>query len=68
MPLPDGVTYKVLGLIDDLIPPTVLEVRRLLWGFLWGMAQLASTVIAWSHWHRHHQARVRRYHYLYLVA
>jgi hypothetical protein len=50
-------------LSEGLIPPTVAEVRRLLYRLLWLPLQSAQLVIGWSHWRRRHQARARRCHY-----
>jgi hypothetical protein len=49
--------------IDELIPLTVPEVRRLLWRLAWATAPPATHVLAWSTWRRRHQARARRCHY-----
>ncbi len=50
-------------LAPDLLPPTVPEVRRLLWRLLWAQPPPAAHVLAWSTWRRRHQARARRCHY-----
>ena len=52
----------VTGLIP-LIPLTVPEVRRLLWGVVWRALPSVEHVLAWSSWRRHHQAVAKRCHY-----
>ena len=51
------------GPVEDLIPLTLPEVRRLLAHLIWHQAPEATSVLAWSHWRRRHQARARRCHY-----
>jgi hypothetical protein len=46
-----------------LIPLTVPEVRRLLWGVVWRAFPSVEHVLAWSTWRRHHQAVAKRCHY-----
>jgi hypothetical protein len=46
-----------------LIPLTVPEVRRLLWGVVWRALPAVKQGLAWSSWRRHHQAVARRCHY-----
>ncbi|MDQ3222001.1 MAG: hypothetical protein M3Q75_00760 [Gemmatimonadota bacterium] len=48
---------------DELLPPTVPEVRRLLYRLLWAQPPPVAHVLGWSRWRRHHQARARRCHY-----
>ena len=48
---------------SDLIPVTVPEVRRLLWGVVWRAFPSVEHVLAWSVWRRHHQAVAKRCHY-----
>src|SRR6185369_2075090 len=47
----------------ELLPLTVPEVRRLLWGLVWGKMPSEQQIIAWSEWRRRHQAKARRSHY-----
>ena len=47
----------------DLLPPTVPEVRRLLYRLLWAQPPPAAHVLRWSQWRRRHQARAKRCHY-----
>jgi hypothetical protein len=49
--------------VAELIPLTVPEVRRLLWGVVWRAFPSADHVLAWSTWRRHHQAVAKRCHY-----
>lgn len=51
------------GAIAELIPLTVPEVRRLLWGVVWRAFPSVEHVLAWSVWRRHHQAVAQRCHY-----
>ncbi len=51
------------ALLADLIPLTVPEVRRLLWGVVWRAFPSVEHVLAWSVWRRHHQAVAKRCHY-----
>jgi len=46
-----------------LIPLTVPEVRRLLWGVVWRAFPSVEHVLAWSTWRRQHQAVAKRCHY-----
>src|SRR5262249_21598802 len=46
-----------------LLPLTVPEVRRLVWGLVWGRVLPEAAVVGWSQWRRRHQARARRWHY-----
>ncbi len=48
---------------DEVIPLTVPEVRRLLWGVVWRTFPSIEQVLAWSVWRRHHQAVAKRCHY-----
>jgi hypothetical protein len=48
---------------ETLLPLTVPEVRRLLWGLVWAELRDQRQVLAWSTWRRRHQARARRGHY-----
>ncbi len=47
----------------DLLPPTVPEVRRLLWRLLWAQPPPPEHTLAWSTWRRRHQARAKQSHY-----
>ena len=49
--------------VEELIPLTVPEVRRLLASLIWHQPPEAATVLTWSRWRRRHQARARRCHY-----
>jgi SRSO17 transposase len=49
--------------IDDLLPLTVPEVRRLIWRLVWAHPVLREAVLAWSRWRRRHQLRAQRCHY-----
>jgi len=49
--------------LDDLLPLTVCEIRRLLWRLLWKFTPLPDFVLTWSRWHRRHQLRAQRAHY-----
>jgi len=49
--------------VAELIPLTVPEVRRLLWGVIWRAFPSVDQVLAWSTWRRHHQAVAKRCHY-----
>lgn len=49
--------------MEELLPLTVPEVRRLLCRLVWLPVQPAGSVFSWSYWRRRHQARARRYHY-----
>ena len=49
--------------LAELIPLTVPEVRRLLWGVVWRALPSVEQVLAWSAWRRHHQAVAKRCHY-----
>jgi SRSO17 transposase len=51
-----------VDLAAELLPPTVPEVRRLLWSLVWARPPDPDWVIAWSHWRRRHQQRARRAH------
>ncbi len=46
-----------------LLPPTVPEVRRLLYRLLWAQPPPVTRVLWWSQWRRRHQARAKRGHY-----
>ncbi|WIG57557.1 MAG: hypothetical protein OJF49_000302 [Ktedonobacterales bacterium] len=52
-----------MDLSVDLLPLTVPEIRRLLYGLAAAADPLATAVLAWSHWRRRHQATARRCHY-----
>src|SRR5260370_210750 len=54
---------RASGALADLIPLTVPEVRRLLWGVVWRAFPSVEQVLAWSAWRRHHQAVAKRCHY-----
>jgi hypothetical protein len=49
--------------VEELIPLTVPEVRRLLAALIWHQPPEATAVLDWSRWRRRHQARARRCHY-----
>ena len=49
--------------VEELIPLTVPEVRRLLAHLIWHELPDTNTVLGWSHWRRRHQARARRCSY-----
>ena len=49
--------------MEDLIPLTVPEVRRLLCRLVWATEHLPNPVLKWSIWRRRHQARAMRSHY-----
>jgi hypothetical protein len=49
--------------VAELIPLTVPEVRRLLWGVVWRAFPSVEHIFAWSTWRRHHQAVAKRCHY-----
>ena len=49
--------------LSPLIPLTVPEVRRLLWGVVWRAVPSVEHVLAWSTWRRHHQAVAKHCHY-----
>ncbi len=57
-----------LPIVEELLPVTVPEVRRLLWGLVWNEPPEAGRVLAWSHWRRRHQARARRRHWCRRLA
>jgi hypothetical protein len=46
-----------------LLPPTVPEVRRLLWRLVWSHPPSPAHTLGWSAWRRRHQARAKRGHY-----
>src|SRR5260221_615903 len=48
--------------VAELIPLTVPEVRRLLWGVVWRAFPSVEDVLDWSAWRRHHQAVATRCH------
>ena len=56
-------TRSAAGPLAELIPLTVPEVRRLLWGVVWRAFPSVEQVLAWSRWRRHHQAVAKRCHY-----
>ena len=66
-PHPRGPLAPPIGADDQplgaLIPLTVPEVRRLLWGVVWRAFPTVEHVLAWSVWRRHHQAVAKRCHY-----
>jgi hypothetical protein len=49
--------------MEELLPLTVPEVRRLLWGLVWRKIADVDEVLDWSRWRRRHQARAKRCHY-----
>jgi len=49
--------------VAELIPLTVPEVHRLLWGVVWRALPAVDQVLAWSTWRRHHQALAKHCHY-----
>jgi hypothetical protein len=58
-PPPDPAARRAVA---ELIPLTVPEVRRLLWGVVWRAFPTVEQVLAWSAWRRHHQAVAKRCH------
>jgi hypothetical protein len=48
--------------VTELLPLTVPEVRRRLWGVVWRAFPPVEQVLAWSAWRRHHQAVAKRCH------
>jgi SRSO17 transposase len=52
-----------LALRLDLLPPTVPELRRLLWHLVWAHPPDPEHILAWSAWRRRHQQRARRSHW-----
>jgi len=48
---------------DGLIPLTVPEVRRLLYGLIWQATPAPDHVLAWSRWRRRQQACAQHCHY-----
>ena len=51
------------SLDERLIPPTVPEVRRLLYRLIWRHHPTDESVLQWSRWRRRHQATAQRCHY-----
>jgi hypothetical protein len=49
--------------VEELLPLTVPEVRRLLRGLVWRSAPPEGQMLHWSWWRRRHQARAKRCHY-----
>lgn len=49
--------------MDDLLPFTVSEIRRLISRLVWTVAHSIDFILAWSAWRRRHQARAKRGHY-----
>lgn len=47
----------------ELVPLTVPEVRRLLWGLVLARTVPPERALGWSRWRRGHQARAKRCHY-----
>lgn len=47
----------------ELVPLTVPEVRRLLWGLVLARTVPPERALGWSRWRRCHQARAKRCHY-----
>lgn len=47
----------------ELVPLTVPEVRRLLWGLVLARMVPPERALGWSRWRRCHQARAKRCHY-----
>jgi SRSO17 transposase len=52
-----------LALRRELLPPTVPELRRLLWRLVWARPPAPAHILAWSLWRRRHQQRARRCHW-----
>jgi len=48
--------------VDDLLPLTVPELRRLIWQLVWARPPVCQVVVAWSRWRRRHQLRAQRCH------
>lgn len=51
------------GTLEDLLPPTLPEVRRLMCSLLLAKLPEEEAVLRWSRWRRRHQLRARRCHY-----
>ncbi len=51
------------GTLEDLLPPTLPEVRRLLRSLLLVKLPKEEAVLRWSRWRRRHQLRAKRCHY-----
>jgi SRSO17 transposase len=49
--------------LTALLPLTVPEVRRLLWGLVWRRVVPADALLSWSKWRRRHQAAAQSWHY-----
>ena len=49
--------------MPELLPPTVPEVRRLLWRLVLARVPSPEEALGWSAWRRRHQARAKRSHY-----
>jgi hypothetical protein len=58
---PEADIARVLRL--DLLPHTVLELRRLLWRLVWACPPDHEHILAWSIWRHRHQQRARRCHW-----
>lgn len=63
VPPRDPAARHAVAELIPLIPLTVPEVRRLLWGVVWRTVPTVDQVLAWSTWRRHHQALAKRCHY-----
>lgn len=50
------------GALEDLLAPTVPEVRRLMCSLLLAKLPEEEAVLCWSRWRRRHQLRARRCH------
>ena len=62
----DAVRVATLGRngrLTALLPLTVPEVRRLLWGLVWRRVVPEAALLGWSQWRRRHQAAAQRWHY-----
>jgi hypothetical protein len=52
-----------VNLAAALLPPTLPEIRRLLWPLIWTHPPKPDTALRWSAWRRRHQQRARRAHW-----
>jgi len=57
------IVEPTTSFVADLLPITVPELRRLLWGLVWACPAMCEAVLAWSYWRRRHQLRAQRCHY-----
>jgi hypothetical protein len=52
-----------LSMLNEVVPLTVSEVRRLLNRLVWPITHSVDQMLAWSFWRRPHQARAKTSHY-----